>query len=547
MKYGLLICLIFVSLFPQPIRAQQTSGPLAKDQVMDLVRAGMETPALVKLIREHGIDFDLTNDYLQTLRKAGAEEPVIRALQTTRPQPLSKDQLLKMVAAGVPSTATRVKQRGVNFVVSEEYLRTLRLAGADDDLVSAVRKASAEVAVQLVVRTSAGADVYLDNELLGHADTQGSLNAESAAGTHSLKVTLTGKQDFQQSITLAAHHIANVDARLEDIAPPAAPAGPAYTYTLPSGTSLPLATEATTKVRDCMSMVNIWNSKLQQVMSGGNYSQLRAQMAVINQERVETYRSKYLPGLRDLQQKLLQELDRTSGEHLDYEMVQTPLQMIGVCNDVSMLASDYRMNALQGKLRKPGAPPANPGPSAPVARENPGEGPAPPRPQRNDARLVAATNRVATRQPVAPVTTNPVTAAPVTTTVDAPGTPEGGIVALKSATGRLEDLPQIWRNVVTNDLYRIRFDSEHIIIYKLRPNQIVADLTLKKGKYVGTTSLSPCQGGGHMEVPSWSATRIEAKIEVPDAGKVCGGFSGFGHAIGRSMVDASFVPESSGR
>ena len=47
--------------------SQQTQGPLSKNQVMALVKAGMETPELVELIHEHGIDFDLTDDYLQAV------------------------------------------------------------------------------------------------------------------------------------------------------------------------------------------------------------------------------------------------------------------------------------------------------------------------------------------------------------------------------------------------------------------------------------------------------------------------------------------------
>ena len=104
-----------------------------------------------------------------------------------------------------------------------------------------------------------------------------------------------------------------------------------------------------------------------------------------------------------------------------------------------------------------------------------------------------------------------------------------GIASIKSASGSLDALPQVWRNVATNNLYRFRFDSDHLVIYQLQGNQVVADLTLKrdkkdskKDKYAGTTSLSPCKGGGQMEVTSWSPTRIEAYIEVPDTQNVCG-------------------------
>ena len=130
---------------------------------MDLVKAGMETPELVKLIHEHGIDFDLTDDYLQALRKAGAQEPVIQALRAARPKPLTKEQVLQLVAGHVPSqrAATLVKQHGIDFLPDEEYLETLRLAGADDTLIAALREAGEAVTAELVVTTSPNAEVYL--------------------------------------------------------------------------------------------------------------------------------------------------------------------------------------------------------------------------------------------------------------------------------------------------------------------------------------------------------------------------------------------------
>jgi len=129
-----------------------------------------------------------------------------------------------------------------------------------------------------------------------------------------------------------------------------------------------------------------------------------------------------------------------------------------------------------------------------------------------------------------------------------PPAPKGvGIGDLKSAGGKLDTLPQVWRNVATNDLYKFRFDSDHVIIYQLRNNQVVADLTLKrdkkdskKDKYVGATSLSQCKSG-QMEIVSWSATRIEAKVEVPDAQNTCNQPNLLFRI--RSMTQASFIPE----
>jgi len=122
---------------------QQAAKPLTKDQIMTVVTAGMDNADLAKQIEARGIDFDLTGDYLQALSKAGAQEVVIRALRTLRPSPMGRDQLLLLIAGGVPSerAAALVKQRGVDFMPDDKYLESLRTAGAEDALISVVREA----------------------------------------------------------------------------------------------------------------------------------------------------------------------------------------------------------------------------------------------------------------------------------------------------------------------------------------------------------------------------------------------------------------------
>jgi len=168
---------------------------------------------------------------------------------------------------------------------------------------------------------------------------------------------------------------------------------------------------------------------------------------------------------------------------------------------------------------------------------------------------VTATVSAAVQQPQPPATvdrrqpavTPPPAGPPNTDGADTKGI---GIGGLKDSTGSLDALPQVWRNVVTNQLYRMRFDTDHLIIYQIEGNQVVADLALKhdkkdskKVKYVGTTSISRCEGG-YMEVLSWSPTRIEARIEVPDTQNQCGGLI---VSFLRSMASASFIPETPAR
>jgi formylglycine-generating enzyme required for sulfatase activity len=212
---------LLVLVFATAGLAQAPSGaqkPLAKDQVIALVKAGMDNEELTKRVQERGIDFELTDDYLQALRQAGAQDVLIKALRAIKPQPLSGEQVLQLVAGGVPSqrAAALVKQRAIDFMPDEKYLDTLRLAGAEEVLLAALRAAGEAATAEMVVVTSPNAEVYLDGELKGRANAQGELAVNSKLGAHTLKVSLAGKKDFQQSVTLASVQAAKIEARLVD-------------------------------------------------------------------------------------------------------------------------------------------------------------------------------------------------------------------------------------------------------------------------------------------------------------------------------------------
>lgn len=215
----LILILFFIMGAAHPIAAQQSAKPLTRAQVTDLVKVGMETPELVKLIREHGIDFDPTEDYLQSLRQAGAPEPVIEVLHgMAKPAPLTREQVLTLLASGVPSprAAILVQQRGIDFVADEKYLQDVRLAGGDDALVTALREASAALRADLVIVTSPGAEVELDGKPQGKASAQGEFTTQASPGTHVLTISLPGKNAFVQTVTLAAKPANRIEARLVD-------------------------------------------------------------------------------------------------------------------------------------------------------------------------------------------------------------------------------------------------------------------------------------------------------------------------------------------
>jgi sulfatase modifying factor 1 len=156
MKVWIFALIVFFAAVAHPALPQQAHAALAKEQVMTLVKAGMGTDKLVNLVHEHGIDFDVTEDYVKALRQAGAQEGVIEALRAARPKPLTEDQVMDLVAGGVSAerAAALVRQRGINFLPDDRYLQTLRLAGGDDALIAAVREASKAVRATSKVRVN---------------------------------------------------------------------------------------------------------------------------------------------------------------------------------------------------------------------------------------------------------------------------------------------------------------------------------------------------------------------------------------------------------
>jgi formylglycine-generating enzyme required for sulfatase activity len=212
---------LLLAVSGQPARPQEAAKPLSKNQVMELVKAGMDSVELADKVKQLGIDFDLTDDYLQALRKAGAQEVLIQALRAARPTPLTRDQVLELVAGHVPSqrAAALVRQRGIDFSPDEEYLRTLRVAGAEEVLLAALREAGALVMAELLVETSPYAEVFLDGKSQGRGNFEGHLTVHATPGVHELKVSLPGKKDFSRTVTVIAKQITFAQAPLEDLAP----------------------------------------------------------------------------------------------------------------------------------------------------------------------------------------------------------------------------------------------------------------------------------------------------------------------------------------
>ena len=146
-------------------------------------------------------------------------EPAAAPLQAAgagKPQPLSKQQLLDLINGGVPNQRAMelVRDHGIDFQADEDYIRTLRRAGANDLLINELRKKKSAPMEGITVETEPNAQVFLDGDLQGQADARGVLVFRAKVGPHSLKVSLAGKRDFNQSFVLVDEQPAHVVAPL---------------------------------------------------------------------------------------------------------------------------------------------------------------------------------------------------------------------------------------------------------------------------------------------------------------------------------------------
>ena len=73
--------LIFVTtmFLAMPANAQQNPKPFTQDQVQGMVRDGLGDDTGAKAIEQRGVDFAATEDFIQSLKAAGASEVFLAA------------------------------------------------------------------------------------------------------------------------------------------------------------------------------------------------------------------------------------------------------------------------------------------------------------------------------------------------------------------------------------------------------------------------------------------------------------------------------------
>lgn len=115
--------------------AKAQEKPFTQDQVQGMVRAGLADESGAKLIEQRGIDFAPTEDFIQSLKAAGANEAFLSAVRSAKPpepasvkKPLNQIQVFALLTGQVPNhrVAMLVEDRGIDFEPTDEYLQEIR-------------------------------------------------------------------------------------------------------------------------------------------------------------------------------------------------------------------------------------------------------------------------------------------------------------------------------------------------------------------------------------------------------------------------------------
>jgi hypothetical protein len=131
-------------------------------------------------------------------------------------KPLSAKDVIDLLKGSVPSSeiARVVTENGISFRLDEELEKQFREAGATDELIGALKKASppeappqpAPATGMLKVQSQPGeAQVYVNDEPKGITSPEGDLRLSGLTpGAYRLRVTLPGYKTWENSITVTA-------------------------------------------------------------------------------------------------------------------------------------------------------------------------------------------------------------------------------------------------------------------------------------------------------------------------------------------------------
>jgi hypothetical protein len=178
----LVIALAAVALSPFSAYPQNTGKKLSKQDIIDLLTGDVTSERVADIAKEKGISFDMTAAAEKDIRAADGSDNLIRMLRGLAPR-----------APVAPSRPPRTSPAAGSPAV-------------------------------LVIQSSPGeGQVYVDDEPVGSTSREGRLKlTRFSPGNHQVRVSLSGYQDYEKTVSLTEGETAMLAATLQPVAPPLA-------------------------------------------------------------------------------------------------------------------------------------------------------------------------------------------------------------------------------------------------------------------------------------------------------------------------------------
>jgi len=176
-----LTCAVMLAFILSPLWAgQKSTKPLTKDEIVSLLQGEVPSPRIAQLVRERGISFAVTRPIETELRAAGATEELLKVLRQSAPH-VETPARPPAVPPARPTTTAQTAPP-----------------------------------VLIVDAKPGGAQVYIDDELVGTTSSQGRLKLPQLnPGEHRVRLALLGHQDYENKIELRSGETTRLLANLE--------------------------------------------------------------------------------------------------------------------------------------------------------------------------------------------------------------------------------------------------------------------------------------------------------------------------------------------
>lgn len=173
---------------------------LTQDNLLTLVKLGIDDDAIVAKIQKDGIGFLVDDATLDNLKNAGASEAVLKALRVApkaKPaaaagQVVTFQDVLKLLSLGIEEEAIlkRLEKSPTVFVLSDEQVAELKKAGASEKLIALLKN----------VRPASPQAAELITDIALILDCSGSMRETTSDGKTKMDVAKTVVADLIQKI-----------------------------------------------------------------------------------------------------------------------------------------------------------------------------------------------------------------------------------------------------------------------------------------------------------------------------------------------------------